>query len=193
MSSEPPGGRRKRRKRQECLGRLRLRFLDPEVVGLREHPEPLSGVGGVNGELEGLGLANGGEGKVGMQRLGAVRRCTRAVIQGAGPGPSSEGSGRFQDSRGSGEHTVAKPAYLHSRKPFMGAGGRHSPWTGGKAARRRGLRSCGSTVSTSHEVETARVLLFLFLPSPTSPLEPWEGPAMGCFTQHLARPHSRRP
>lgn len=61
-----------------------------------------------------------------MQRLGAVGRCTRAVTQGAEPGPSSEGSGRFQDSSGAGDHTGAKPAYLHSRKPFMGAGGRQS-------------------------------------------------------------------
>lgn len=85
------------------------RSRDPGLWGGRRHPE-----------------LQGERWKSGMQGLGAMGRCTRAATQRAESGPLpklQEGLGR---AGGPGEHTCTKPPCLLGRKPFVGAGGRHS-------------------------------------------------------------------
>lgn len=85
-------------------------------------------------DLETLGSGVGGvilssrvrDGNQACKDWGVMGRCTRAATQRAESGPLpklQEGLGR---AGGPGEHTCTKPPCLLGRKPFVGAGGRHS-------------------------------------------------------------------
>lgn len=152
----------------------------------RKCSELLSEERGVSCEFEGLGLPNGEKGKQGGSWGNAPEQSPRE----GGQDPSQrtkEGPGRAagQESPRGPNHSACVVG-----SPSWELEGDTAGWTGGRAARRWGLRSCGRAVNTSCDLETVCALPFLpptYLPTPS--LELQEGLALGFFTQCLAGPH----